>query len=109
MSVLEKIPAPLVIVAGIALGVSVPVTACAVLISDLGNIEARGYAAQAQNSELITQMVKAGAAPIEAACALGRIDPNAPVCVMSLMSATPADAPLPETLSPGGEHPGDPT
>ncbi|RUT27376.1 hypothetical protein C0V97_00995 [Asaia sp. W19] len=64
---------------------------------------------ETHDSELIVQMVKSGASPIEAACAIGRIDHNAPVCVMSLMSATPADAPLPETLPPGDDHPGDPT
>jgi len=63
----------------------------------------------AHTSELITEMVKSGASPIEAACAIGRIDHDAPICVMPLMSATPADGPLPETLSPGGSHTGDPT
>lgn len=63
----------------------------------------------AHNSELITEMVKSGASPIEAACAIGRIDHDAPVCVMSLMSATPAGGPLPETISPGDAPPGDPT
>ncbi|WP_336947368.1 hypothetical protein [Asaia sp. HN010] len=64
---------------------------------------------EAHENERIAEMVKSGASPIEAACAIGRINHDAPVCVMSLMSTTPVGGPLPETLAPDGDHPGDPT
>jgi|GEM_PF-3079752 len=105
MSVSSKIPRTLQV--GILL--SIPACATAVFVFAASELVASTRAPEAHNSELIAQMVKSGASPIEAACAIGRIDHDAPVCIMSLMSATPADGPLPETLAPGGDHPGDPT
>jgi len=105
MSVSYKIPRTL----QVGILISIPLFATAVFIVAASELVASTRAPEAHNAELIMQMVKSGASPIEAACAIGRIDHNAPVCVMSLMSATPADGPLPETLSPGGSHTGDPT
>jgi len=97
------------------LAASVGVTAAVTILTGSALVSSTAYLCRvvidrdAHENERIAEMVKSGASPIEAACAIGRINHDAPVCVMSLMSATPADGPLPETLAPGGDHPGDPT
>lgn len=105
MSIFDKIPATMQ--AGVSYALVIGASAGALFVVDL--FWSHTTAEWARNSEIIAQMVKSGASPIEASCAIGRIDRNAPVCVMSLMSATPAGGPLPETLAPGEAQPGNPT
>lgn len=105
MSILAR----MLLAASVGITVAVTVLTGSALVSSTAYLGRVMIDRDAHENERIAEMVKAGASPIEAACAIGRIDHDAPVCVMSLMSATPADAPLPETLSPGGVHPGDPT
>ncbi|WP_406586782.1 hypothetical protein [Asaia lannensis] len=105
MKLLEKMP----LAASIGITVAITVFTGSALVSSTAYLGKVMIDRDAHEKERIAEMVKSGASPIEAACAVGRIDHDAPVCVMSLMSATPADGPLPETLSPGGNQPGDPT